>query len=125
MNLPRLTYEQSKRAYELGFAEITNWWLDKENQKSCHINDMGGVFKNHYANPENAMFLQWCRENHDLYGNVDPYFEFNSMVFRFFVLRIAYGEPYRFLDKIRFKSYLQAETALIDYLLDLLEKKTK
>lgn len=123
MNLPRLTYEQSRRAYELGFAEITNWWLDRESQKRCHINDMGGFFKNHYANPENQLFLMWCREKHDLYGDVESYFQFDSMAFRFFVLKISYGKPYRSLNTIRFKSHPEAETALINYLLDLLEKR--
>lgn len=119
MNLPRLTYEQSKRAIAVGFDWPTNWYFDRLTAIPLPAENFYGDIDGCEPNPENAHFLMWCREVHNLHGWVAESLEHPT----YFPLTTHMDKwP---IGALVYVKYEEAETALIDYLLDLLENKTK
>lgn len=119
--LPRLTFEQAKRAHSLGFD-----WPTKDIY--CGPDDLweAETYELIYETldgtipaPENAIFLQWCREVKGIYGAVDPQHPYS--------FQPVYTRLYGSWEKGSriYQTYPEAESALIDQILTVLENDNK
>lgn len=126
--LPRLTFEQSKRAYSLGFDWRTKArYFEKEDntfefyEDAQYVFDRMGVYEylDDYSAPENATFLQWARDVMGVHGWTEP----NGIKWRYCWHGVADG--WNMKGRFEFETYLEAESALIDELLTVLENDNK
>jgi hypothetical protein len=120
--LPSLTFEQAKKAKNVGFDWPTNELITPDNKvwspeniHKAHSGDYG--FGTFIKCPENALFLQWAREVNGLHG----WTELNELKWRYCWHGVA--DRWNMKGRFEFETHPQAETALIDEILNILEKQ--
>jgi hypothetical protein len=128
--LPRLNFDQAKRAKNVGFDWPTielitpdNKVWSPENIHKAHSGDYG--FGTFIKCPENALFLQWARKTKEMHGLVYPDQRENmegKWAFSIECLEDGSWGASSGMEGL-FDTYLQAETALIDEILNILEKQ--
>jgi hypothetical protein len=126
--LPRLNFDQAKRAKNVGFDWPTielitpdNKVWSPENIHKAHSGDYG--FGTFIKCPENALFLQWARDAKGLHGIIDMSIENSNWGYCVQDINNLEDTPvwsYAFFDG---DSHASAETALIDEILNILEKQ--
>lgn len=115
-HLPRLSFEQAKRAKAIGFDWPCRFYFGKSGTEYCEsaINNWNASI--YFSAPENSLFLQWVLQTHDFYGYVYPW-AFRKQ----WRPKISIGvnhNTYGF-----FNSHPEAESHLIDEILAILEKQ--
>lgn len=125
MQLPRLTYDQSKRAKTIGFDWPTEHYYYEEAKGTERGIRPPRDWNNETfftSAPENALFLQWCREVKQIHGYCYPSQILGREKEWYFELNFLDDENASSGQEGPYFSHIQSENALIDYLLDLLEK---
>jgi hypothetical protein len=110
--LARLNFEQAKRAYSLGF------------NYPVYAVRFDGIDQTIPA-PENALFLQWARKTKEMHGLVYPDQRENmegKWAFSIECLEDGSWGASSGMEGL-FDTYPQAETALVDEILNILEKQ--
>lgn len=137
--LPLLTFTQSKRAKSVGFDWPTEYSYSHWNSPAT---DGPGVRKNWNAltyelwgkkmpltsAPEIALFLQWCREvkGFECGVSICIYDDYPHQWFDGYEFRIYKSEVDRINSvktSFKFDTHTEAETALVNELLTILEKQ--
>jgi hypothetical protein len=131
--LPSLTFEQAKRAKNVGFDWPTNELITPDNKvwspeniHKAHSGDYG--FGTFIKCPENALFLQWAREVRGIANAVsldihedEPHLFFKGYKWQYYVMASDFIVSVK--EASHFETYPQAETALIYEILNILEKQ--
>jgi hypothetical protein len=121
--LQRLTFDQAKRAKAVGFDWAVKWHYlsnDKpiESQYWLDFNAASDIL----SAPENALFLQWAREVKGVHGMIDISTDNANWGYAIQNVKDLDIKPTWSYQFYHGESHAKAETALVDEILNVLER---